>query len=170
MTKFWFKKLEHFASFSQKIVSTSSIKNLQENKKCYFQMPTVLVLELKAVQNRFLRSFLWSNDDLNSLWCFASLSQKMVSTSPPNNLQKTEKFSLQTFRTFVFELKVLSKPFSKKLPMTKFYFKQFLMFCLTFPEKSFNFVTQKFAKNWKIPFSDAQNICFWYQVRFKTVF
>ena len=85
MTKFWFK---HFASLSDKMVSTSSIKNFQETKKCYFQTPVILVIELKESSN----------------------------------------------------------PFSKKLPMTIFWFKQFLMFCLTFPQNDFNFVDQKFQK------------------------
>ena len=44
------------------------------------------------------------------------------------------------------------------------------MLCLTFPENGFSFVTQKLAKNWKMPFSDAQNIRFWLQGSFKTIF
>ena len=34
------------------------------------------------------------------------------------------------------------------------------MLCLTFPENGFNFATQKFAKNLKMPFPKAHNICF----------
>ena len=46
------------------------------------------------------------------------------------------------------------------LPMTNFGFKQSSMLCLTFPENSFNFVTQKFAKRSKSPFPNAHNIPF----------
>ena len=41
------------------------------------------------------------------------------------NLQKTKKSHFQKFRTFVFQMKVASKLFSKMLPMTKFGFTQF---------------------------------------------
>ena len=44
----------------------------------------------------------------------------MVSTSPVKNLQKIEKRLLETLTTFVFELKLASKPFSKNLSITKF--------------------------------------------------
>ena len=44
------------------------------------------------------------------------------------------------------------------------------MLCLTFPENGFDFVTQKFVKNWKIPFSNAQNIRFWPKGSRKTIF
>ena len=70
----------------------------------------------------------------------------MGSTSSLKNLQKSRKCTL---RTFVFDIKVASKPFFKKLSMTRFGFKQFLMFCLTFPENGCNFVNQKIAKNLK---------------------
>ena len=66
--------------------------------------------------------------------CFASLSKKTVLTSSFKNLQKTEKWCFQTLRTFAFELKGALKPFSKKLPITKFRFKQFWTLCLTFPK------------------------------------
>ena len=33
-------------------------------------------------------------------------------------LQKTENVPFETLRTFIFDLKVASKPFSKKFPMT----------------------------------------------------
>ena len=52
-----------------------------------------------------------------------SLFQKMASTSSLKNLQETEKCPFQTLRTFGFELKVASKPFSKKPPTTKFWSK-----------------------------------------------
>ena len=102
---------QHFTSLSQKMVSTSSIKNLERTKKCYFWMPTIFVLSSRKLQNQFLRSSFWSNFDLNSFWCFASLSQKMVSISSLKNCKKL-----------------------------------------------------------KLPFSNAQNIHFWDQAGFKTIF
>ena len=66
----------------------------------------------------------------------------MVSTSSLKNLQKIENFPFQTLGTFAFDLKVGSKPFSKKVPMTNFECK---WFCLAFSEDGFNFVTQKVA-------------------------
>ena len=108
-------------------------------------------------QNHFLGSFLWQNFDLNRFEHFASPFQKMVRTSSLKNLQKCEKWPFQTLRTFIFEVKVASKKFSKKFPMARFWFKQLWTLCLAFPENGFTFITQKFAKNWKMPFSSAQN-------------
>ena len=93
----------------------------------------------------------------------------MVSTLSLKNLQKTENFPFQMLRIFVFQLKAASKLFSKKLPKANFEFKWSWRHCLAFPENGFNFVTQKFAKNWKMPFSNAQNIRFWAQGSFKTI-
>ena len=44
----------------------------------------------------------------------------------------------------------------------------FEYFCLTFTENGFNFVIQKFAKIWKVLFSNTQNIRFWAQGFSKT--
>ena len=74
------------------------------------------------------------------------LSQKTVLTSSLKNMQKSEKCPFQRLIKFVFEIKVASKPFPKKLAMTKFWFKQFLILFLTFPENGFYFVTQKLQK------------------------
>ena len=135
-------------------------------------------LRSKYLQNHFIRRFLWPNLDLNSFERFASLYQEMVSTSLLKNLQKTEKRSFQTLKTFLFELEktflfeleVAPKSFSKKLPTTKFRFKTFWMLCLTYPENSFNSATQKLAKNWKMLYWNAHNIHFWAQRSFKTIF
>ena len=53
MIKFYLNSFEHFASQSQKMVSTLSVKILQKTKKCYFQTPTILVLELKEASKPF---------------------------------------------------------------------------------------------------------------------
>ena len=45
-----------------------------------------------------------------------------------------------------------SKSFSKMLPMTNFRSEQFWILSLTSPENGYSFVTQKFAKMWKISF------------------
>ena len=76
----------------------------------------------------------------------------MVTTLSLKNFQITDKGSFQTLTIFAFELKVAWKPFYKKLPMTKLWSKTCSTLCLTFPENGFNFVSQKFAKNWKETF------------------
>ena len=71
----------------------------------------------------------------------------MVSTLSPKTLEKTEKGPFQTLTTFLFELKVASKPFSEKVLLIKVPFKQFKTLRLIFLENSFNFVTQNVAKS-----------------------
>ena len=41
---------------------------------------------------------------------------------------------------------------------------------ITFTENAFNFGTQNFWNNWKMLFSNAQNIRFWAQGSFKSTF
>ena len=132
------------------MVSTSSLKNFQKLKNALLKHLQHSFLSTRYFQNPFLRCFLRPNFDLNSFERFASLSQKTVSTSPLKNFQITEKYPFETLTTFVFELSVISKPFYVKLPMTKFWFRKSLMLCLTFPENGYNFLTQKFSKNWKM--------------------
>ena len=50
--------------------------------------------------------------------------------------------------------------FAKSFIWANIDLKMFLTFFLAFPENGFNFVTQKFPKNWKISFSKVQNIRF----------
>ena len=102
---------ESFASLSQKMISTLSLKDLQKTENCSFQMLRILVFELKLPIKPFSKKLPITN------------SQKRDSTSSLKNLQKTEKWPFQMLRTFIFELKVASKPFSTKLPITKFWFK-----------------------------------------------
>ena len=77
--------LERFLSLYRKIVSTSSLKNLQKTKKCSFQMLRTLAFELKVASKQISKKLLWPNFDLNSFQCFASLSQQMVPTSSIKN-------------------------------------------------------------------------------------
>ena len=147
MTRFWFKQfLMFFFSLSQKIISTLSLKNCKNLKTSLFKCLEHSFLISRSIQNLFLKSFLWPTLNLDGLEGFVSHSQKTVSFSSLKNLQKSEKFPFQMLKTFFSELKVASKPFSKKLLMTKFWFKHFLMSCLTFPESGINFVTRKLQK------------------------
>ena len=107
---------------------------------------------------------------LKSFQCFFPLSQKMVSTLPLKNWQINEKCNLQTLRTFIYDLKIALKQFSKNLPIIKFWYKKFLVLFLAFPENVSNFVTQKSQKKKKkkkkmkerkISFSKVHNIRFW---------
>ena len=98
-----------------------------------------LFLTLTKLQNRFLKSFLWENLDLKGFQCFASFSQKTISTSSHKTLQKSEKCHFKRLKTFVFFFKVASKPFCKMLHMPKFGFKQL----------RFQFRYSKFSKKLK---------------------
>ena len=60
----------------------------------------------------------------------------------------------------LFNLEVVSKPFSKMLSIPEFRFTQFHMLYLAFPLNNFNLATEKRAKKLKTPFSNAQNIRF----------
>ena len=81
----------------------------------------------------------------------------MLSLSFPEN---GFKYYFQSFTTFVFQVKVVSKAFSGMFPMTNFAFIKFSTIFLAFPRNGFNFVTQKFAKKWKLSFLKAENIFF----------
>ena len=87
---------------------------------------------------------------------------------PFSNVHNVRSF--QTPTIFVLELKEASKSFSKKVPMIKFWLKQFFYVLPHFSRKWFQPRQLKIAKNWKFPFPNAQNIRFWSQGRFKTIF
>ena len=91
MTKFWFNSFLYFASLSQKTVSTSSLKNLQKTKISLSKCPEHSFLISRSLQNHFLKRFLWPILNVNDLKSSVSFSQKVASTSSPNNLQKTWK-------------------------------------------------------------------------------
>ena len=97
------------------------------------------------------------------------LSHKTISVLSLKNLQKTEKCYFQRYRIFVFDHKMASKPFSKKLHLTKLWFKKFLTFRFAFPTNAFNFLTQKFTKKRKMPITKVQSIRFWPQDSFKLI-
>ena len=152
---------EHIASLSQKLVSTSSLKNVQKIKNTIFKRPQHLFLSSSKLQNHFLRRFLLRNFDLISFWCFSLLSQLRYSKI----WKKSKKCLFQRSRTFLIELEEASKSFSKIIPRTIFWFKQFEMLCLTL---SNHFLTQKFANTGK--WQKVQKIQFWPQGSFKIVF
>ena len=129
------------------MVSTSSLKYCKKLKIYLFKCSEHLFSISRLIQNHFLKRFLWTTLNLDGLEGSVLLSQKTVSNSSLKNLQKTKTFPFQTLKTFVFELKVASKPFSKRLPITKSCFKKFALLYLTFPENGFNFVNQIFAKH-----------------------
>ena len=93
---------------------------MQKSEKFLFQTLRTFVFELKVGSKPFSKKIPMTKFDLNRSERFVSLFQNMVTASSLKNLQKTEKYLFHTLRTFVFQLKVASKPFSKKLYMTKF--------------------------------------------------
>ena len=98
-------------------------KKLQKHWKFPFpNAQTNSFLTWGLLKNHLLKSSLWPNSNLIGLEFNFLLSQKMVSTSLLKNLQKTEKCPFQALKTFVLELTVASKPFSKKLPVTQYWF------------------------------------------------
>ena len=96
----------------------------------------------KIIKNYTSECLQWSNKDWKTF--FKNLPTKQILCKMLS--WQTEKCLLQTLRTFIFKLKVASKPFSKKLPMTNFDFRGSWRLRLTFPENGFNFVTQKLQK------------------------
>ena len=73
-------------SLSQKMVSTSSRKNCKKLKISFFKYSEHSFLISRSLQNRFLRSFLWSTLNSDDFEGSVSLSQKTVSTSSLKNL------------------------------------------------------------------------------------
>ena len=83
---------------------------------------------------------------------------------------KNENCLFQRFSSAsAFDLKVVSKPFSKMFSMSDLGFTQFFMLSLASPKNIFNLFTEKCEKK-KNPFSNVQNICFWLKGSFKTNF
>ena len=85
-------------------------------------------------------------------------------TFPENGLNfvtqrsaKSEGCLFPMFKIFVFDLTEALKPLFKTLAVIDFDFKQFRTLCLALPANCFIFVSQKFSKNCKLPFSYAQN-------------
>ena len=116
MTKFGFK--QGFASLPKKAVSAPSLENLQKAKKCHSPTLRTVVFDLKLASKPFSKMLPVTNFGFKQ--GFATLPKKTVSTPSHENLQKTEKCHSQTLRTLVFDFKVASKRFSKKIPMTNF--------------------------------------------------
>ena len=94
----------------------------------------------------------------------------MVSTSSLKKLLNREKCYFQMVTTLIFDLKLLSKLFSKMVIITNFWCKHVIGLCLAFPENGLNLVTQIIPEKRNMPFSIAQNICFWPHTSFKSIF
>ena len=161
--------LNAFLDFSRKGFQIRHSKISKKLRNALFKR-----LQHWLLRSRYEKHFLWyflrPNFHSSSLERFPSLCQEVISLWSLKNLSKSERRSFQADKTFVLELKVPPKPFSKKLLFSKFWFKQFWTLCFTFPESDFNLVMQKLAKNCKMPFPRAHNICFWGQGSFKDIF
>ena len=170
MTRFGFKQFLMFCltfpGNGCNFVNQNIAKNL---KSAIFKRPQYWFLSSKKVKNHFLRKFLWPNFVFNCFRCFASLSQKMASTSSPKNCKK--------LKISIFKCSENSCLISRSLQnhVLKSFLSPTLNLdglegCHAFPENGFNLLTQNFAKNLNMPFSNAQNICFWVQSSLKTIF
>ena len=108
--------MNSFPYFPRKRFQLRHSKICKKLKNALFRRSEHSFFSSRQLHNHFLRSFLWPNFVLNSFELFASLSQKLVSTSSLKNLQKTEKCPFQKLRTFGFYWVAL-KTFSEMLTM-----------------------------------------------------
>ena len=114
---------------------------------------TIVYSDQIETEKHFLKTSQQSRIYGKNFRSIVSLLQKTVSTSSLKNLQKTEKCSFQTRRTFAFELEVASKPFSKMLPLNND--------LESFLSLSWNTIWTSSLKNlqkWKMLIWNAQNI------------
>ena len=96
---------------------------------------------------------LWIQRLLNALPYF---HKKRFRLFEVKMLKKLKFLIFQRFSsTSDFDLKVVSKPFSKMFSMSDFGFTQFFMLCLAFPKNISNLFTEKCAKKLQNPFSNA---------------
>ena len=97
----------------------------------------------RYLENHFLRSFLWPTPRKPFQLRHLKIYKKLK-----NDLFKRWEYSFLSWRK-----------------LQNHSLRRFL-----WQEDGFNFVTQKLAKNWKMPFSNARNSCFCAQGTFKTIF
>ena len=167
MIKFWFKYYWTISLFLRKWFQLRHSK-IAKKKKSENSLSKCLehsILISRLFQNHFLKSFLRLTLNLNGLKALPRFPRKRFQLRHSKIANKLKIFSFQMLRTFVFDLKVVSKPFSTKLPMTNYEFKWCWRLSLAFLENGFNF-----AKNWKVPFSNTRKKRFWAQDSFKTIF
>ena len=127
----------------------SSLKNLQKYEKHHFQKLRTFVLNFKVASKPFSKMLPMTNLGFKWFWRLLLTSLENDFNFLTQKLAKNWKMPFQRFGTFVFDLKVASRPFSKNISNTKFLFKQFSTFFLTLPVTSFNFFVQKFVKKTK---------------------
>ena len=124
----------------------------RQTEKCPFQMLRTFIFKLNVASKPFLKKITMTNSEFRWSWkhCITDdlyhFLRNWFQLVTEKFEKKIWKCPLQTLRTFIFKLKVASKPFSKKLPMTNFDFWWSWRLHLTFPENGFNFVTQKLQK------------------------
>ena len=93
---------ERLLNFPRKWFQLRHSKIFKKLKNSLSQRSEHSFVSSRSLQNDFVRCFLWRNCELNSYECFASLSLNMIRISTLKNLQKTEKQSFPTLRTFAF--------------------------------------------------------------------
>ena len=128
------------------------------------------LLSSRFLKSQFLRSSLWPNFDLRSYERLASLSQKMVSISSLKICKKlkNDHFKRQNIRFWAQES---SETIFSQSSNDEILIEIVLNAMLGFPREWFQLRHSKTCKkNWKMPFSNAQNIHFWAQISSKTVF
>ena len=91
--------------FPRKWFQLSQSKICKKLKNAIFKHPQYWFLSSRKPQNHFLRRFLWPNFDLNSFWCFASLSQKMVWSASLKNCKK-HQINIR-FNYWVFNIRIM---------------------------------------------------------------
>ena len=127
--------------FSQKMVSISSLKNLQKSKKCCFWTLRNFFFTSVLLQNHFVKCFLWPTFDLKSFLktllrfltkLFPSCHSRIY-VKVKNNIFKPSELSFLTSRQLQnYFLKLVLWPL---LELTSFELKTFY---LTFAESSFS--------------------------------
>ena len=129
------------------MVSTLSLKNLQKFWKCPFQRLRTFGF-YRVASKPFPEMLTMTNFGFKDFWklCLAFIVSGFNFMAQKCG-KKTENFLFQSFSSSsAFDLKVVLKPFSKMFSMSDFWFIQFYMLCLAFPQKHFQLVHWKMCK------------------------
>ena len=141
-----------FKQFLNPLCYSKICKNLKNAlfKGFYLRVASKPFPEMLTTANFQFKAF-WMPCPPFALSCFNFINLKCA---------KNWKWQFSKGSEHLFNLTVVSKPFSKMLSIPEFRFTQFHMLYLAFPLYNFNLVTEKHAKKLKTPFSNAQNIRF----------
>ena len=127
-----------------------------KNWKMLFSNPQNIKVLPGSLETIFWNAYydqLWIQRLLNALPYF---HKKRFRLFEVKMLKKLKFLIFQRFSsTSDFDLKVVSKPFSKMFSMSDFGFTQFFMLCLAFPKNISSLFTEKCAKKLQNPFSNA---------------